>query len=249
MVNKVLDYGNSVDGRNGIIKTLPFQILDIELQDGYAPVITTRLINANSVAGEYAAMIRGVKHLNDFKKWGCGYWSKWADKDGNLTIDYGKDFAEQGEYIIKALRSGEHNRRLIMNFWDSKRVLNNELSLPCCFYSMQFYKQNDRLHLLWNQRSADLLVGVPHDIVWAYIMLHQFAAKANLKAGNIKMVFGDAHIYEEHFENAKIQLSRQILDEPKCTIDSSGALMNFLPSDFKLEGYEHQGKLDYEIKL
>ena len=246
LVTKVMLEGNIVNGRNGIIRSLPFQILDIDTNDYKIPLLTTRYINYKSIAGEYAAMIRGARTLEEFKQWGCGYWKKWADPDGTLRIDYGKDFAKQGEYIVKALRSGEHNRRMLMNFWDNDNIEN--LKLPCCFYSMQFYKENGRVHLLWNQRSADLMIGVPHDIIWAWIMLKQFAGKANLGTGKIKMVFGDAHIYGEHLIPASQHVKRTPYEEPDYHFDVSGAINNFRPDDLEVMNYKHHEVIEYELK-
>lgn len=248
LVNKVLDYGNSVEGRNGKIKTLPFQTLDIELQSQRIPLLTTRKIFYKGIAGEYAALIRGPKNIKDFETFGCNYWSKWADENGNLELDYFRNFYPQMEYIIRSLRTREHNRRLILNFWNEENVLLNKLSLPCCYYSMQFYREGGKLHLLWNQRSADLLVGVPSDIVIAFILLNVAAGKSDLEAGKIKMVFGDAHIYEEHFDKAKEQLSREIKEEPLYNLDVSPSIIGFLPDDLEIIGYKHHEPIKYELK-
>lgn len=248
LVKKVLLKGNIVNGRNGAIRSLPFETLDIELEDQRVPILSTRKIFWKGVAAEYAALIRGPENVKDFELWGCNYWSKWADSNGDLILDYFRNFRPQMEYIIKSLRSGEHNRRLILNFWNEDNVLNNILSLPCCYYSMQFYKANGKLHLLWNQRSADLMIGVPSDILIAFLLLKLTAAKSDLEAGNIKMIFGDAHIYAEHFIPAAKQIERAPLVEPTYHLDASGSIDGFIPSDFEVINYQPQEAIKYELK-
>lgn len=209
------------------------------------PILTTRKMFTKGILGEYAAFLRGPKHVDDFKEWGCNYWDLWADEDGNLELDYGRGWIKQFNHVIEAMRAGGNDRRMLVNTWNHERL--DDLSLPCCHYSYQFYKRGDEIDLLWNQRSADLAIGVPSDIILAATMLVSLAREVALKPGRIKMVFGDAHIYTEHGQGVEEMLKNTPYMCPQYDYKHFG-FFQFQPQDLELGQYSSHEAIKFQLK-
>ena len=240
----LLHYGAEREGRNGKIRSMPFKELAWVART-HIPIITTRAMVWKPALGEYAAILRGPKHVDDFKKFGCNYWGKWAKEDGSLNLDYG-NWKGQAEYILDKLNGGKYgDRRLLINTWYPERI--SSLDLPCCHYSYQFWSDGTELSLLWNQRSADWCIGVPHDMVLAHTMLHHFANLTGLTPGIIKMIFGDAHIYEQHFEGAAKQVKRTPWFPPIFEMKEQTNLYDFIPEDVTITDYQSHEAIKYEV--
>mgnify|MGYP003626704525 FL=1 len=253
IAKNILKTGELRNTRSGWTYSLPFQELNASLKHNMFPLLTCREIFYKGVAGEYAAMIRGPKNIKDFQKWGCNYWNEWGDiSSGDLRLDYGNLWIDynginQIEELIKTIKYDPHSRRLLINGWRP----NNNLSLPCCHYSYQFYVSNNSIDLLWTQRSGDWMVGVPSDMTFAAIMLICIANLCDLTPRNIKMIIGDAHIYLEHKLNAKLQIEKEILSPPMYSIQKQlgeSGDVGFMPTDLEIINYKNQGKLKYDLK-
>jgi len=251
ITQNILTLGTKRKGRNGDTFSLPFQQLEFDLSSGHIPLITTRKMHYRGILGEYAAMIRGPKHIDDFKKYGCNYWDKWAREDGSISVDYGNawiDFngVNQMEYVLDSLRNNPADRRMVISGWRPDKL--DDLDLPCCHHSYQFWSDGDVVDLLWVQRSGDWMVGVPSDVVFASVMLLCFSDLAGLKPRNVRMVVGDAHIYAEHEENARKQARRVGWNPPSFTLKPQKDLYSFVPEDFEINDYTHDEPLNYLLK-
>ena len=266
LVSRILNDGENVAGRNGnniglIGETLKFD-LDFEF-----PILHARQYPYSTVFGEFAAILRGPKYLEDFVKYGCGYWAKWANKDDSLSInvDYGNawlDFngVNQLEWIANEIKTNPQSRRLIVSGWNPEHVINNKLSLPCCHYAYQFIVRGNTLHMIWIQRSADTMLGIPADAVLAALWLIALANETGLKPRTCTMHFGDTHIYEEHVDQAinlrdlykntaKIPLYMELFTQWKCNAPAGQKLVDFLPSDVSLIDYKAFGpKVNFILK-
>lgn len=198
LVYNVMAEGDMVHRRNGLCRTLAGQVLKFYVFDTF-PLLLTRKVNYKAVFGELAAMVREPKHINDFKKWGCNYWDQFGDKDGNLAIDYGNAWlhpVNQLENAMKDLKYNPQSRRIIIDGWRPENVDN--LTLPCCHFLYQYVVINNQLYLNWYQRSADIMVGIPSDIILATLLLLGGAVVRNYRPVAVTMFLGDAHIYEQH---------------------------------------------------
>ena len=251
IMRKILRDGTVREGRNGITKSIPFPSLTWDFEYGYLPLITTRKMHTKGILGEYAAIVRGPKHIDDFRKWGCNYWEKWANDDGTITVDYGNAWTDyngvnQVEAVLQSLRDNPGDRRMVIDAWRPDRL--EDLSLPCCHYSYQFWSDGTRLSLLWNQRSADWCIGVPSDMLFAGVMLACFASLTNHKLGQLTMQFGDAHIYEEHFEGAQEQIRRNPHIPPRFRLSEQEEFNTFQPVDLQVFDYNHYDPISYELK-
>jgi len=206
LVEMIIDHGEHRQTRNASTRSIFGQMLDVYVGQELFPLITGRRMYPNGVFGELAAMLRRPTHVEDFKKWGCNYWDSWGDSDGFINVDYGNawfDFngVDQIAELKHNLQRNPTNRRMMISGWRPDRL--NDLSLPCCHYNYQFYVTADKqLHMLWSQRSVDMMVGLPSDIVFAAAWLIAIANEFGLIPGKISFALGDCHIYEQHVDGA-----------------------------------------------
>ena len=249
----ILHAGDKREGRNGYTWSLPGLQLNFDVSVWF-PILTKRRIYYKGVAGEYASFIRQANHVNTFKRWGCNFWNSWADESGYINADYGNawiDYNEtnQMEQALNMLKYNPHSRRIMIDAWRPDRI--NELSLPCCHFNYQFYanKETKTLDLIWTQRSADWMIGVPSDAITATIMLNQFADLAMLKPRRIIMNFGDAHIYDDHKTDAGKYLIQPSRPSPKYEFATQHDLYSFIPSDLKIIGYEPSTPIKFDLKV
>ena len=251
IMQQIMWHGTHKTGRNGGYTSLPFPQLSFDISGGYLPIITTRKMFVQGVLGEYAAMIRGPKHEDDFTKWGCNFWKKWCKEDGSINIDYGnlwRDYngVNQMEDALNKLRNNPGDRRIIISGWAPDRI--DDLDLPCCHYAYQFWTDGTHLDMLWHQRSADWCVGVPSDMVFAAVMLSCFAQLAELTPRRVVMQFGDAHIYDEHLHQAHEQTKRTPWAPVAYQLRVQHSLYSFTPDDLVLGTYKHDERISYELK-
>lgn len=259
LVAKVLFDGERRLTRNGYVNGIFGHMLEVDLDD-YFPLLSGRKMWPAGILGEFAAMLRKPKHVDDFKKWGCNYWDTWADADGNLVVDYGNAWfdyngVDQIARLKESLANNETDRRMVIDSWRPDRL--DALSLPCCHYSYQFYvEKGTHLHMIWNQRSADLMVGVPSDVVFAAAWLMAVASEFGFLPGKIKLILGDIHIYEEHADSANTYLNRvqglmleKYWPRPLANLIIKGVdFTKFEPSWLQIHNYEPLGPLPLELK-
>ena len=255
LVCKVLQKGEHRMTRNGATRSLFAQRLEIDLSyNPYFPLLVGRKMFYKGVFGELAAILRGPKHIEDFRKWGCNYWDKWAEPDGTITVDYGNAWLANGqiERLKHCLAENQQDRRMIIDAWRPERLL--YLNLPCCHYAYQFYVTSDKhLHMMWHQRSVDVMVGLPSDIVFAAAWLIMIANEFNLKPGMITMTLGDTHIYEGHVDSAfkYLHQARESIGvvPPTCTLiaEPGKDFLQFEPTDIVINGYNPAPKIGFEL--
>ena len=253
IVKYVLQRGERKQGRNGITKSVFGITLGITLNEGF-PLLTSRKIFYKGVFGELAAMLRGPKTVADFENQGCNYWKLWADLDGNLELDYGNawlDFngVNQLQYVIDTLKTNPNDRRMVISGWRPHRL--DKLSLPCCHYAYQFYVREGRyLDMLWTQRSADLMVGVPSDVVFGAAWIIMLANEVGYKPGRLILSLGDVHIYDEHTILANEYVQKSVYGLPAYYINKpEGAkLVDFTAQDITVIGYQHKDTMFFELK-
>jgi len=210
LVSHVLRCAERRKTRNGYTLSMFNYTLSFDLENEF-PMILGRKMYPKGIFGELAAMLRQPKHTDDFKVWGCNYWEKWADADGSLRVDYGNawfDFngVNQIAQLKEALIGSPESRRMVISGWRPGA----DLSLPCCHYAYQFYVRDGKyLDMQWIQRSADVMIGIPSDAVFAAAWMIAICQEFTwLTPGRCMMVFGDTHIYEEHIPGA-VQYIRQ----------------------------------------
>ncbi len=215
LVGHLLKFAEKRMTRNGNTLSTFNTVLRFDLENEF-PCIMGRKMYPVGIFGELAAMLRRPKHVDDFKAWGCNYWEKWAEPDGSIRVDYGNawfDFngVDQIAQLKEALVGSPESRRMVISGWRPGA----DLSLPCCHYAYQFYVRDGKyLDMMWVQRSADLMIGVPSDAVFAAAWMIAICQEFSwLTPGRCMMVFGDTHIYEEHIPGAHKYLEQAVKAE------------------------------------
>lgn len=261
IVSDVLQEGEYRKTRNVPTKALFGTSLTVDLTDADRfPIIMGRQMYHKGVLGELAAMLRQPKCLADFERWGCNYWSKWAKPDGTIEVDYGNSWFANGQmdHLRNSILNNPTDRRMLISGWRPERL--PELDLPCCHYSYQFYvSSSGYISMVWTQRSVDVMVGLPSDIIFAAAWLIAIASWAKLKPGKIKMNFGDTHIYENHLEQAqqyldgyeKFTLTKGYESEmynsyPRFEY-TGGDFLDFEPKHLIIQPYKGMCKLELEL--
>lgn len=241
--------------RNGATTSLFGYQMKVDLAHGF-PLLLGRKMFPRGILGELAAMLRGPKTIEDFTKWGCNYWGKWANKDGTINVDYGNawlDFngVNQLEELRKCLQTDPTNRRMIVSSWRPDHLA--KLSLPCCHYSYQFYVcSENKLHMIWIQRSVDIMIGLPSDIVFAAAWLAAIAEEFKLGHGTITLQLGDCHVYNEHLSGALQYLEQfgaaKYVAPPTYALNSKGKFEAFEPDWLELGDYNPQPVIEFLLK-
>jgi len=258
LIQDILANGTKKQTRNGETKSLFGMSLEVDMQTQAFPLIQGRKMYPNGVLGELAAMLRKPTCVEDFEKWGCNYWKLWADDTGQLAVDYGNswfDFEgfDQIADLKNKLKFHPDDRRMIINSWRPHKL--DTLSLPCCHYSYQFYVANNTISMIWTQRSVDMLIGLPSDIIFAAAWLIMIANEFGFKLGKIKMDLGDCHVYEEHYTGAyeyiyRVLRAQYSFDAPmyKLYAPRGKDFCKFEPSDIALLDSESLSAIDFKLK-
>lgn len=242
----ILDKGSPKGDRTGTgtISTFGYQ-MRFDLSEGF-PLLTTKKIHLKSVIHELLWFISGETNIKYLQDNGVRIWNEWADENGNLGPVYGSQWrkwkAANGEVIdqlsdvVEQIKNNPNSRRLIVNAWNVGELDN--MALPPCHMMFQFYVNNGKLSCQLYQRSADSFLGVPFNIASYALLTMMIAQVTGLKAGDFIHTIGDAHIYNNHFEQVKLQLSRETRKLPKMKINPNvKSIFDFKYKDFELVDY------------
>ena len=253
LINEVLE-APPRETRNGLTRAIFGKSVTLRpLYPAHIPLLLSRRMYPRGIAGELQTFLEGPRDVQHFKDNGCNYWDYFADEKGNLTVDYGnlwKDFegVNQLEELIKGLTEDPYGRRHLVSGWHPARL--KDLTLPCCHYMYQWFVNvsTGELEMMWIQRSVDVAIGLPSDVVLAFLMNNLVANQVGLQAGNITFVLGDVHIYQAHYFSLLEYLKRESLPvEYTSRLKKSATLFNFKASDWMLEGYEPLDKIPFQI--
>ena len=247
LLQRVLDEGTLKHDRTGTgtISVFGHQ-LRFNLADGF-PLVTTKKVHLKSIIYELLWFLQGdtnVKYLQDH---GVRIWNEWADENGDLGPVYGRQWRAWKNYdgtvtdqisnVINQIKNNPDSRRLIVSAWNVADVDN--MKLPPCHTLFQFYVAGGRLSLQLYQRSADLFLGVPFNIASYALLLLMVAQVTGLEPGDFVHSFGDAHIYTNHLEQVREQLSREPRQLPVMRLNPEVKdIFDFKYEDFTLEGYD-----------
>jgi len=228
------------------------------LAKGYFPALLGRKLFLNGIIGELAAFLDEPGSVKEFQQHGCNYWNDFGDEHGMLNLDYGNAWrnfggVDQLDAVVESLKADPHGRRHLITGWNPVRL--PELTLPCCHYSYQWYV-NDRseLEMIWNQRSVDIMVGLPSDIILAAVWNILMAQTVGLKPGRLHFMLGDCHVYESHLEGvdqylaqaAEVQLDRP---RPTWTLDEDATVFNFEPSMLQVVNYQPSMPIKFKLEV
>ncbi|MCD4514159.1 thymidylate synthase [Brucella pseudogrignonensis] len=247
LLQHVLDNGVDRGDRTGTGTRSVFGYqMRFNLAEGF-PVLTTKKLHLRSIIHELLWFLKGDTNIAYLKENGVSIWDEWADENGELGPVYGYQWrswpAPDGRHIdqianlLKMLRENPNSRRLIVSAWNPALV--DEMALPPCHCLFQFYVSDGKLSCQLYQRSADIFLGVPFNIASYALLTMMIAQVAGLEPGDFVHTLGDAHIYSNHFEQARLQLTRTPKALPTMRINPDVKdLFAFQFEDFELVGYE-----------
>lgn len=227
------------------------------LEDGF-PLLTTKKLHLKSIIYELLWFLKGdtnVKYLQDN---GVRIWNEWADENGELGPVYGHQWRSWPDYnggaidqisqVVDQLKHNPDSRRMIVSAWNVAEV--NEMALPPCHTIFQFYVADGRLSLQLYQRSADTFLGVPFNIASYALLLQMMAQVTGLKPGDFIHTTGDTHLYLNHLDQARLQLTRTPRPLPVMKINPDvKSIFDFQYEDFQLEGYDPYPHIKAEVSV
>ena len=247
LMKQVLEHGTIKTDRTGTGTTSVFGYqMRFNLSEGF-PMVTTKKLHIKSIIHELIWFLSGDTNIKYLKENGVSIWDEWADKEGNLGPVYGYQWrswpAAEGKHIdqitqvINQIKKNPDSRRLIVSAWNVADVEN--MALPPCHAFFQFYVADGKLSCQLYQRSADIFLGVPFNIASYALLTMMVAQVCNLQLGEFIHTLGDAHLYSNHIEQAKLQLSRETRKLPVMKINPEiKDIFDFKFEDFSLEGYD-----------
>lgn len=247
LMQKILDEGVDKSDRTGTgTRSIFGHQMRFKLQEGF-PLVTTKKVHLRSIVHELLWFISGdsnIKYLQDNK---VTIWDEWADENGDLGPVYGVQWRswptsdgrkiDQLAQLVDQIKNNPDSRRMIISAWNVGEV--EKMALPPCHTLFQFYVANGALSCQLYQRSADVFLGVPFNIASYALFTMMLAQACGLRLGDFVHTFGDAHLYANHFEQARLQLSRDPRPLPTMKINPDVKdIFDFTYEDFELVGYD-----------
>jgi thymidylate synthase len=229
------------------------------LEDGF-PLLTTKKLHFKSIINEMIWFLNGDTNTKWLKEHGVSIWDEWATEDGDLGPIYGKQWtawpAQDGktinqiDYVINTLKTNPNSRRILFHGWNveylpdesvspQENARNGKMALPPCHLLYQFYVANNKLSAHLYIRSSDLLLGNPYNLAGVSFLTHMLAQQCDLGVGEVVVTMGDAHIYLNHIEQVKLQLTREPRPLPKLVFKRKPAsIYDYKFEDFEIVGYD-----------
>ncbi len=247
LMRTVLEHGVDRNDRTGVGTRSVFgHQMRFDLSRGF-PLITTKKLHLRSIIHELLWFLKGDTNIAYLQQNGVRIWDEWADEHGNLGPVYGYQWrswpdpkggsVDQIANVLKQIRTTPQSRRLIVSAWNPAQV--DEMKLPPCHCLFQFYVANGRLSCQLYQRSADIFLGVPFNIASYALLLAMVAQVTGLEPGEFIHTLGDAHLYSNHFEQAKEQLTREPKAPPRLVLNPEVKdLFAFTFDDIHIEAYD-----------
>lgn len=247
LLQNILDNGVEKSDRTGTgTKSIFGHQMRFNLDDGF-PLLTTKKLHLKSIIHELLWFLKGDTNVHYLQQNGVRIWNEWADENGDLGHVYGYQWRSWPDYngghidqikeVIRQIKETPDSRRMIVSAWNVADL--DKMNLPPCHLLFQFYVADGRLSLQLYQRSADTFLGVPFNIASYALLLQMVAQVTGLKAGDFVHTTGDTHLYLNHLEQARLQLTRTPRQLPRMIINPDVKdIFDFHFDDFQLEGYD-----------
>ena len=247
LLNRILTEGTQKGDRTGTGTLSIFgHQMRFDLRDGF-PLLTTKKLHLKSIIYELLWFLRGDTNVRYLQEHGVRIWNEWADENGELGPVYGHQWRSWPDYkggtidqiknVVDMIKHNPDSRRMLVTAWNPAEV--EDMALPPCHCLFQFYVADGRLSLQLYQRSADSFLGVPFNIASYSLLLQMIAQVTGLEAGEFIHTTGDTHLYLNHLEQAKLQLTREPRPLPKMKINPDVKdIFDFKYEDFELIGYD-----------
>ena len=258
LMKHVLEQGAKKEDRTGTGTLSVFgHQMRFNLAEGF-PLLTTKKLHIKSIVYELLWFLRGDTNVKYLQEHGVNIWNEWARENGELGPVYGAQWRswktpdgraiDQISQVIDQIKSNPDSRRLIVNAWNVGEI--PSMALPPCHLLFQFYVADGKLSCQLYQRSADIFLGLPFNIASYSLLTMMVAQVCDLEPGEFIITLGDAHLYSNHFEQARLQLSREPLQLPQMRINRSvRSIFEFDYDDFELAGYEAHPHIKAEVAV
>lgn len=258
ILNRILEEGVKKEDRTGTGTLSIFGTQSrYHLADGF-PLLTTKKLHLKSIIYELLWFLRGDTNIQYLKDHKVSIWDEWADENGELGPVYGHQWRSWPDYqggtidqiqqVVEQIKHHPDSRRMIVSAWNVAEV--NQMALPPCHTIFQFYVAEGTLSLQLYQRSADTFLGVPFNIASYALLLQMMAQVTGLKAGDFIHTTGDTHLYLNHLEQARLQLTREPRKLPVMKINPDVKnIFDFQYEDFQLEGYDPYPHIKAEVSV
>jgi thymidylate synthase len=258
LMRHVMENGASKTDRTGTgtVSVFGYQ-MRFNLEDGF-PLLTTKKLHTKSIIHELLWFLKGDTNIKYLKENGVSIWDDWADEHGNLGPVYGYQWRtwptpsgekiDQITHVINSIKKNPDSRRLMVSAWNVADI--NQMKLPPCHALFQFYVANGKLSCQLYQRSADIFLGVPFNIASYALLTLMVAQVCGLKVGEFIHTLGDAHLYVNHIEQAKLQLTRNVRPQPKMILNPEVTdIFSFKFEDFTLLNYDPHPHIKAEVAV
>nr|WP_314866513.1 thymidylate synthase [uncultured Prevotella sp.] len=258
LLSRILNEGVHKGDRTGTGTLSVFgNQMRFDLRDGF-PLLTTKKLHLKSIIYELLWFLRGDTNVHYLQEHGVRIWNEWADENGELGPVYGHQWRSWPDYkggtidqitnVLEQIKHNPNSRRMLVTAWNPAEV--DEMALPPCHCLFQFYVADRRLSLQLYQRSADTFLGVPFNIASYALLLQMMAQVTGLEAGEFIHTTGDTHLYSNHLEQAKLQLTRTPRPLPKMKINPDVKdLFAFKYEDFELVDYNPYPHISAEVAV
>lgn len=240
------------------------------LEDGF-PLLTTKKLHFKSIINEMIWFLNGDTNTKWLKENGVKIWDEWATENGDLGPVYGKQWTawptqdgktiNQIDYVVNTLKTNPNSRRILFHGWNveylpdesvspQENARNGKMALPPCHLLYQFYVANNKLSTHLYIRSSDLLLGNPYNLAGASFLTHMLAQQCDMGVGEIVVTMGDAHIYLNHIDQVKLQLTREPRPLPKLVLKRKPAsIYDYKFEDFEIEGYDPHPHISAPVSI
>jgi thymidylate synthase len=257
LLRRVMAEGDPKSDRTGTgTRSVFAQQLRFDLEHGF-PLITTKRVHFRSIAYELLWFLRGDRNVGWLREHGVTIWDEWADADGDLGPVYGVQWRawptpdgghiDQISDVLRTLTTDPSSRRMVVSAWNVGEI--PQMALPPCHAFFQFYVAEGRLSCHLYQRSADLFLGVPFNIASYALLTHMIAAQVGLRVGEFVWTGGDCHIYDNHVDQVREQLSREVYTFPRLELRKATSLFDYEFEDFEIVDYRHHPTLKAPVAV
>ena len=258
LLNRILTEGTDKGDRTGTgTRSIFGHQMRFHMADGF-PLLTTKKLHLKSIIYELLWFLKGDTNVHWLQEHGVRIWNEWADENGELGPVYGHQWRSWPDYnggtidqiqmVLDQIRNNPNSRRMIVSAWNVAEV--NSMALPPCHTMFQFYVADGKLSLQLYQRSADTFLGVPFNIASYALLLMMMAQVTGLETGDFIHTTGDTHLYQNHLEQARLQLTRTPRPLPTMRLNPDVKdLFSFRFEDFQLENYDPWPHIKAEVSV
>jgi len=253
MLHHIMKHGVEKDDRTGTgVRSVPGMFIKVPVSIDNFPIVTTKYIHFKSVVAELLWFLKGYTNIKWLNERGVTIWDEWADENGDLGPIYGKQWVDwngvnQIQNAMDQIKNNPTSRRIIVSAWNVDDL--PKMALYPCHVMHQYIVENDTLHMVMYQRSADMFLGFPFNIS-SYSLLLLFVCKeTGLTPGTLTITVGDAHIYSNHFKQVRKQLKVEPFRCPSIWINPEKNIFDYDIDDIKLVNYKHGPRLPAPVAV